>query len=205
MWLQEGIIDKQFDRGSSMPPMPEDHPMMEGFFKILKSFETAVRGYGDCDVYADKISRWNRMKLVNLFIDVAKPMRGGFQILNHGDTWLNNMMFKFDDDNNPIDVSMIDYQMSFWGTPSADFLYFFVTSVADDIKVTHFDDLVEHYHEQLSSALKKLNYDQHIPTLWEIQTDLLDGGGYGLCKNKNQNIFGSHLMDYFFHQQHAHC
>lgn len=162
-----------------MPPMPEDSPFTEGFFKMLQSFSDAVRSYGNCDVYADKVDQWNRKKFLTTFIDVAEPMRCGFQVLNHGDMWLNNMMFKFDKENNPIEVSMIDFQLSFWGSPSADLLYFLISSVADDIKVEHFDDFVEFYHEQLTASLKKVKYDEHIPTLSEFHIDLLDKGAFG--------------------------
>lgn len=182
MWkfLQEGMIDKQLDRKISTPTLPDDSAMMKFFLKAYEDFTNAVRGYGGCDVYADKIAKWNKKKLMSLYIGIAEPMRCGFQVLNHGDTWVNNMMFKFDEDYNPIDVSMIDYQLSFWGTPSADILYFMTTSVADDIKVAHFDDLVEFYREQLISALMKLNYGQHIPSLSELTTDLLERGSFGM-------------------------
>lgn len=110
--------------------------------------------------------------------------------MNHGDMWLNNMMFKSDKENNPIDVKMIDFQVPFWSGPAPDILYFLVSSIADDIKVEHFDEFIEFYHEQLTSSLKQLKFDQHIPTLPEMYTDLLDKGAYGmlqkikLCRHK---------------------
>lgn len=152
--------------------------------KMFESFLNSIRNYGDCDAYADKISKWNRIKLMTAYTDVAEPMRNGFQVLNHGDLWLNNMMFKFDEERNPIDVKMVDYQLPFWGTPSSDILYFLITSVADDIKVDHFDHFIEFYHEQLSSALIKLNFDQHIPTLSELHIDLIEKGFFGTLNKK---------------------
>ena len=86
-------------------------------------------------------------------------MRCRFQVMNHGDIWLNTGPF--------------------WASPSSDILYFLLSSVADDIKVKHFDDFIEFYHEQLTLALKALRYDQHIPTLSELHIDLLDKGGFG--------------------------
>lgn len=177
---QDGIISQQFDRKATMPPMPEDSPMVANFFRILDAFEEAVRSYGDCEIYADKIAKWSKAKFMTSFIDVAEPMRCGFQVLNHGDLWLNNMMFQSDEEGNPTEVSLLDYQMSFWASPTVDFLYFMMTSVADDIKVDHFDDFVEFYQNELAASLKKLNFDQHIPTLSEIQIDLLEKGYIGL-------------------------
>lgn len=162
-----------------MPALPEDSPFAEGFFKIFEAFAAAVRNYGDCNVYADKIDQWNRSKLLSSWLDVAEPMRCGFQVLNHGDIWLNNMMFKFDGENNPIDVSMIDFQGPFWGGPATDVLYFLLSSVADDIKIERFDDFVKLYHEQLLSALKQLNFDGQILSLDELYVDMLDKGFFG--------------------------
>ncbi|CRL03776.1 CLUMA_CG016261, isoform B [Clunio marinus] len=175
-YQKDGIIQHHFDR-STMPLFPTDGPMAEGFEKMSKTFEDSIRNYGGHDDIADKISRWNMKKLLTAFVDIAKPMRCGFQILNHGDTWLNNMMFKFDKQtNSAVDVRLIDYQMSFWGSPTADLLYFLLSSVEDDIKVDHFDEFIDFYHEQLTASLKALKYDQHIPTLTELHIDLLEKG-----------------------------
>jgi Ecdysteroid kinase-like family len=170
-----------------MPPMDpsvpiEESPFYNSFMKMFHGFTDAIRNYGGFEVYADKIACWDKIKIMTQYVDVAEPMRCGFQVLNHGDTWLNNMMFKSDGDNNPIDLKLIDYQMPFWASPAADILYFLISSVADDIKVDHFDDFIEFYQGELASALKKLNYDQHIPTLPEMHIDLIDKGFFGKLK-----------------------
>jgi aminoglycoside phosphotransferase (APT) family kinase protein len=153
--------------------------MIAGFERMVQAYHDAIKSFDGLEVCAEKIGKRDTKKLFTAFMDVAEPMRCGFQVLNHGDMWLNNMMFKSDEENNPLDVSMIDFQMGFWGGPASDILYFLISSVADDIKVDHFDNLIEFYHEQLSAALRKLNYDQHIPTLTEIHIDLLDKGIHG--------------------------
>jgi hypothetical protein len=177
--IQEGIIQPYFDRKASMPPMPEDSPFVVGFVRMFNAFVDAVKNYGDCDIYYEKFAKWDTNKLTTQWLDVAEPMKCGFQILNHGDIWLNNMMFKSDENGNPLDVSMIDFQTPFWAGPGVDLFYFMLTSIADEIKVDHFDSLIEFYHDQLTTALKKLNYDQHIPTLAEIHTDLHDKSAFG--------------------------
>lgn len=157
----------------------EDNPFYNGFMGLFKAFASAVSSFEGCEVYAEKISRWDPVKMMMQFLDVAVPMDNGFQILNHGDIWLNNMMFKLDADKNPLDVSLIDYQIPFWASPAADLLYFLLTSVEDAVKVDHFDDFIEFYHTELANNLKKLKYDQHIPTLAELHVDLLQKGAFG--------------------------
>lgn len=169
-----------------MPPMDpsvpiEESPFYNSFMKMFHGFTDAIKSYGGFDVYADKIAKWDKIKIMSQFIDVAEPMRCGFQVLNHGDTWLNNMMFKFDGDST-IDLKLIDFQMPFWGSPVADIVYFLISSVADDIKVDNFDDFVEFYQSELALALQKVNYKKHIPTLSELHIDLLEKGPFGKTK-----------------------
>ena len=179
IFYKDGIIQNYFDRKLSMPPMDLDSGFALGFMKMFRAWQLAIRNYGDCDVFADKIDKWDSSKLFTQFIDVAEPMRCGFQVLNHGDAWLNNMMFKSDEDNNPLEVCLIDFQINFWAGPGVDLWYFLSTSVADEIKVDHFDEFIKFYHDQLTNGLKKLNYDQYVPTLAEIYDDIQDKSGFG--------------------------
>ncbi|XP_037030222.1 uncharacterized protein LOC119070043 [Bradysia coprophila] len=174
----DGILQNYFDRKSTMPEFPEDSPFIQGFKRMHQGFADSVKNYGDCDEAAAKIASWDFKKLHNVWVDAAVPMGCGFQVMNHGDIWLNNMMFRSDEDGNSVDVKLIDFQIAFWASPVLDLLYFLVSSVADDIKIDHFDDLIEFYHEQLTSALKRVKFDQHIPTLSEINVDLLEKGGF---------------------------
>jgi hypothetical protein len=99
-------------------------------------------------------------------------MKCGLQVLNHGDVWTNNMMFKLDTK----EVLLIDYQLSFWGSPAYDILAFLAASVHDDVKVKHFDDLVDFYYQEFTETLRKLEYPEHIPTFEEFKEDLMEKG-----------------------------
>lgn len=159
--------------------MADESPFKAGFIKMFEAFQSSVASDDESGEIADKIARWNRNKIVTQFVDVGTPMLTGFQVLNHGDLWVNNMMFKSDEDENPLDVSLIDFQGPFWGTPVIDLMYFIISSAADDIKIEHFDSFIAFYHEELTAALKKLNFNQPIPTLSELHIDMLDKGFCG--------------------------
>lgn len=169
--------------------MDLDSPFFASFSRMHAEFVKALRSFGDCDIYADKIEQWSKEKLMTSFMDVAEPTRCGFLALNHGDLWLNNMMFKSDDKHHPIDVIMYDYQGSFFASPANDVLYFLISSVSDDVKVEHFDDLIEFYQHELSEALQKLGYEKHIPNLSEIFLDFMEKGHFGKNIIYNRVIF----------------
>jgi hypothetical protein len=71
--------------------------------------------------------------------------------------------------------------MSYWGSPAGDLFYFLISSVRDDVKVKYFDEFIEFYHQELYDTLKKLNYEQQIPTLQDIHEELLDKKIFGAC------------------------
>ena len=157
----------------------ENNPMLESMKLDFKCFVEAIKSYGDCDEYADKIAKWDIKKICSSFVDLGEPMKNGFQILNHGDMWVNNFMIKSDSEGKPIDVKLIDYQMSYWASPAGDLIYFLIISVQDDIKVDQFDNLVEYYHTNLVESLTKLKYDKVIPTLEELHADISEKGHFG--------------------------
>lgn len=162
-----------------MPVMPDDSPFVAGFVNLYKAFSEAIKTFDGAELYAEKVAKWDVKRLFSQFVDMADPMKCGFVVLNHGDLWLNNMMFKSDEEGNTIDVSMIDYQGPFWGGPAGDLIYFIVSSVADDIKVDHFDEFITFYHGELTSSLKALKFDQYIPTLEELNADIFEKGSLG--------------------------
>lgn len=164
------MIDKQFDRKRTITP--ENNSFAFGLQMIYNKFLSSIKDYGDCDIYADKIARWDLSKFAEGLNDFYEPMPSGFQVLNHGDPWLNNLMFKHDEANNPIDVLMVDFQLSCWASPIGELLYFLLTSVADDVKVSQFDDFVAFYHKELTDSLQKLKYDQNIPSLNELNNEM---------------------------------
>lgn len=129
--------------------------------------------------YANKMSQWPLDILMHSYFDVAHPMKCGLMTLIHADLWTNNILCKQDSDGNSIDVKIIDYQMSFWGSPNADLIYLLFTSVMDDVKVKHFDEIVEFYYEELRESLTLVKYGEYIPTVEELKEDLMDNRMYG--------------------------
>lgn len=93
-------------------------------------------------------------------------------MLNHGDFYTRNIFFKYKG-NDLVDALFVDFQNAVIGTPLIDLFYFFTTSVAVKVLATARDELIFAYHEALSTLLESLGYKGFIPTLNELQVEIL--------------------------------
>lgn len=195
--MQDGTLDNLINRNSKPFPKGSESLLFHGFCRMHKSFVESLRSFGGCDDYVQKIVRWDCNKLWECFVKVSKPMKSGFEVLNHADLWMNNFLFKTDALGKPFDAILIDFQGSYWGSPSGDLIYFLITSIHDDFKVNHFDNLVEFYHGELVTSLKKLKYDKPIPTSSELHVDIQEMGYFTcmcimfilfICKYDDANV-----------------
>ncbi|GLV39607.1 uncharacterized protein CBL_08326 [Carabus blaptoides fortunei] len=120
----------------------------------------------------------------HIFEKVVKgsERRAGFNVLNHGDLWVNNILFKYDSNGDPVDCKFVDFQFSVYTSPAIDLQYFIYTSVKQEIERTQLNRLLDCYYEELVKQLKKLNYPKEkIPTLEWIRKDFSDRSLYGFA------------------------
>ncbi|XP_059618493.1 uncharacterized protein LOC132262983 [Phlebotomus argentipes] len=121
-------------------------------------------------VIFDKLKALN-MKIVSKAVEDYTRVTP-FRVLNHGDFWTRNIFFKYED-SSLVDALFVGFQSAVVGSPLIDLLYFLNTSVEYKTLIESRDHLIYAYHETLKFVLEKLNYKGHIPTLNEIQVDIL--------------------------------
>lgn len=107
---------------------------------------------------------------------LVAPDPNSFNVLCHGDTWSNNLLYSYDENRNPNEVIFIDFQLSFWGTQSFDVYYTFATSSQPQVKRNEFDNIIHIYHSELVSNLSKLKYTGKILSLDELFAELMKTG-----------------------------
>lgn len=90
-------------------------------------------------------------------------------------------MFKYNDNNEPVDVILLDFQFCCYGSPAIDLLYFIHTSCIEDLRENRVEELIQFYYNQLKDILNRLNYNiSQLPTLHQFQQQMLKKYFYGM-------------------------
>ena len=106
--------------------------------------------------------------------DIIGYIRAGkLKVLCHGDCWINNMLFRYDEDTDvPVEIRMIDFQISYFGSLACDLTYFFYTSMRPEVLSNKKPELIEIYVCELHKCLNELGEDIREFTRENIYKDM---------------------------------
>jgi len=116
---------------------------------------------------------------VDKIIEDAKINEEEFNVLNHGDAWINNIMFQYDSEGHVKETFLLDHQLTKYGNPAQDLYYFIMSSTQLDIKVDQFDSLIRWYHQNLVEHATLLKYNGFVPSLKELHIILIEHPTFG--------------------------
>uniref|UniRef100_A0A1B6L845 CHK kinase-like domain-containing protein n=1 Tax=Graphocephala atropunctata TaxID=36148 RepID=A0A1B6L845_9HEMI len=151
----------------------------EGGGPLKEWIETGVKTYGETlsksedeefKEYSDFfLSRVD--KLWDTVVKTVKPRPNRLNVLNHGDMWTANIMFKYNEAKELVDCKFIDYQSSRYTTPTADLVYFMYTSGQHDVREHRQKELFLHYLEVLNDTLERIGCSERF-TVEQLKEDL---------------------------------
>uniref|UniRef100_A0AAG5CU53 CHK kinase-like domain-containing protein n=1 Tax=Anopheles atroparvus TaxID=41427 RepID=A0AAG5CU53_ANOAO len=153
-------------------------PLLEWMFgKNLNAFVEALRTWDGCEKFVAPFERATGdycERLHNIY-SCQTPGRL-YNVLNHGDFHSKNLLHRFNDENGIVATRFLDFQASCWSTPAIDLYYLLNNIVHYKVKASHKDDLISFYHEEFCATLKALGYLGYIPTMLDLQMELLRNG-----------------------------
>ncbi|KAG6558436.1 EcKinase 11 [Microplitis demolitor] len=133
--------------------------------------------------------------------EIGKLRENEFNVINHGDFWVNNMLFKYDDNHNVVDQIFIDFQFCHYGTPALDLLHFLNTSASEKVLIHHKHSLIEEYVKTLSTTMKIIGCQTCPPSLDYIQKVLIEKEFIGFvitCTSLPVNIMDKNQAQNYF-------
>ncbi|ALC38388.1 CG7135 [Drosophila busckii] len=107
------------------------------------------------------------------------PLRGAYNVLNHGDLWVNNIFFKYDKQYKLQQVKFIDFQLCFYGSLGFDINYFLNTSLELEVLRTQRQHLIDVYYESLIGCLQQLPWHKPLPSHADILAEVQAREAYG--------------------------
>ncbi|XP_014606111.1 PREDICTED: uncharacterized protein LOC106787889 [Polistes canadensis] len=149
-------------------------PELTSFFSLgTKCLAAQVKQWPNFEKYAEKIDKISD-KIYSETCKVLKQQDDEFNVINHGDFWVNNMMFRYNDEGKPIDHIFVDFQMCVYGSPALDLQYFLSTSPNNDVYENKKETLINEYYSTLCKTMKQLDCKTPPPSMEKLQKSIDD-------------------------------
>lgn len=159
--------------------------------------------------YAAKLSALSS-HCYNVAADASVRKDNEFNVITHGDYWVNNMLFRYENEK-PIGHIMVcpffqfiflfnyrfvlsfkddiryfyltlqvDFQLCNYTSPAMDLLYFLNTSISDDIYFNHKDEVLKEYQQTLSATMASLGCKASPPSIGDLQKAMKERAVIGM-------------------------
>lgn len=79
--------------------------------------------------------------------------------LVHNDFWVNNMLFKYDESGRPINMKIVDFQLSIYDYGVNDLIFFLISSSRKEVLDDYLDDMIDLYYDSFIECLRSLSVD----------------------------------------------
>ena len=152
---------------------PEDSRILQALQKGLEKFISVAGGWPELEGGVLRQLEALLPVFKERIAGCVKPRQPGarYEVLNHGDLWSNNMMFRYGPDDKTVEeIIFVDYQISNYGSPGLDLVYTLYNCPHRDVRIARRAELLQEYHRVLADALRKNGYDS-VPTMDDVREE----------------------------------
>lgn len=153
-------------------------PMFQSTIKEYTKLGEIVEQWPGMEEIGAKIQKSPEKIFENFAKSYTKRNTWGFNVLNHGDFHIRNMMFKKNGQGSIEDVTFLDYQVPMYHSPAFDLVYMFNLIGGREVRDRKFE-VVNLYHKELRKNLTKYGFTGEIPSVIDIHVELFNLVGFG--------------------------
>lgn len=135
--------------------LADDDTFQKYFDKQALTALDAVTSVEDIHLH-NKLKKFLEKSAMDIVADTLNLDNiGSAFVISHGDTWQNNIMFKYDKSGKAIDCCILDWQISRCASPIHDIVYFVFCCTTKELRDIHYDKFLRIYHESLSAHIRR--------------------------------------------------
>lgn len=150
---------------------------LDGMFNMFDQFCDAVQTWKDCQTFAPKFQKLKNLAKQRLKEAYqANPADIGYNVLTHCDFQSKNLLHKKNSADRISETMLLDYQACSWGSPAIDLISLLDLIVTHEVKTTCRNEIIYQYHRHFAEILGKIGFLGRIPTLVDLQMELLRKG-----------------------------
>ncbi|PSN46877.1 hypothetical protein C0J52_19077, partial [Blattella germanica] len=133
------------------------------FNPVVKNVALEAENWPECKGQIVESLKELSVSSFDHLVESTKPNEGDFHVLCHGDVWLNNLMFRYSDDNkHPTHMRFVDFQGCYWASPALDLAYLINADASIEV-LENQNILIEEYHKVLCDTLDLLGHGHLSP------------------------------------------
>ncbi|PSN39141.1 hypothetical protein C0J52_22768 [Blattella germanica] len=156
------------------------HILEKHFEPCVNSLASIVAKWEGYQRFGEKLRKFAE-NATNKMLDVIKPSSNFISVLNHGDFWVNNILFRYSESTGLVeDAKFVDFQIARYSSPVLDLQYFMNTSPSTDVRSNHMEELLEIYLIELRGMLHSLGCGEIEVTFEELKKEFEERSFFGV-------------------------
>lgn len=169
---ERNAIKMDFQNTYASPTMKEMISPMKHYIRTLGSAVKTWSGFKELGVKLEDPLTGEKI-LDDMLKTLSTEKQWGFNVLNHGDFHVRNLMFR-----GHREVLFLDFQIPLFNSPAFDLIGMLMASCNYDVRERK-EEVVYKYHRQLVQSLNKYGYKGSVPSAIDIHMEMLRSSPLG--------------------------